>query len=131
MLRPRGSKERKERQAALAARFDAEPLVAGGSVVVYRGAFGLADWGIQRQQLPIKVTTTIIEGGDHRWSPSTGRGEARELTLQRVDLREIAAGVVIAAPLAAHKAEAATGVRIAGSAPAQVDDRGEILPLLQ
>jgi hypothetical protein len=38
---------------------------------------------------------------------------------------------VIAAPLAAHKAEAATGVRIAGSAPAQVDDRGEILPLLQ
>jgi hypothetical protein len=66
MLRPRGGKERKERQAALAARFDAEPLVAGGSVVVYRGAFGLADWGIQRQQLPIKVTTTIIEGGDHR-----------------------------------------------------------------
>ena len=62
---------------------------------------------------------------------SAGRGEPRELKLQRVDLCQVAAGVVVAASLAASEPEPAARVCVAGPAPAQVDDRREVLPLLQ
>ena len=57
--------------------------------------------------------------------------EPRELKLQRIDLRQVAAGVVVAASLAASEPEGAARVCVAGSAPAQVDHRCEVLPLLQ
>ena len=59
------------------------------------------------------------------------QSEPRELTLQRVDLCQVAAGVVVAATLAASKPEPAGRVSVARSAPAQVDDCREVLPLLQ
>jgi hypothetical protein len=62
---------------------------------------------------------------------SAGRGEPRELKLHRVDLCQVAAGVVVAASLAASAPEGAARVCVAGLAPAQVDDRREVLPLLQ
>ena len=60
-----------------------------------------------------------------------GRGEPRELKLHRVDLCQVAAGVVVAASLTAPEPEGAARVCVAGPAPAQVDDRREVLPLLQ
>ena len=62
---------------------------------------------------------------------SAGRGEPRELKLHRVDLCQVAAGVVVAASLAASEPEPAARVCVAGPAPTQVDDRREVLPLLQ
>jgi hypothetical protein len=59
------------------------------------------------------------------------QSEARELTLQRVDLCQVAAGVVVAASLAAAEPEPTGRVSVARPVPAQVVDRREILPLLQ
>src|SRR5262245_20579836 len=59
-----------------------------------------------------------------------GRQPAEQL-LHRVDFREIAARVVITAYLPASQLEAAPRVNIACSRAAQVNDRGEILLLLE
>src|SRR5262245_61566245 len=62
---------------------------------------------------------------------STRRGEPRELKLQCVDFCQVAAGVMVAAALAASEPEPAARVGVAGPASAQVDDRCEVLPLPQ
>jgi hypothetical protein len=62
---------------------------------------------------------------------SAGRSEPRELKLQRIDLCQVAAGVVVAASLAASEPEPVARVGVAGPAPTQVDDRREVLPLPQ
>src|SRR5687768_4605634 len=72
---------------------------------------------------------------DFRWRVEAYRfpfgREPRKLPLQPVDLCEVSACVMVAAPLTAPEPEAAAGVLVAGSASAQVDDCGEVLPLLQ
>ena len=67
----------------------------------------------------------------HGGSRSARRGQPRELALQYVDLCEIAVDVVIAASLPVSEPETAARVRVAGAYAAQVDDRCEVLPLLQ
>src|SRR5712671_3516066 len=59
------------------------------------------------------------------------RSQPSELALQRVDLCKVAAGVVVAASLAASESEATARVFVTGAVSAQVDDRREVLPLLQ
>src|SRR4051812_30445828 len=55
--------------------------------------------------------------------------QPRELALHRIELREVAAQVVLAAALARHGLEAAAREGVAGGAAAQVDDRGQVLLL--
>ena len=62
---------------------------------------------------------------------SAGGGEPRELPLQHVDLCQVAAGIVIAASLAASEPKPAARVCVAGAASAQVDNCREVLTLLQ
>jgi hypothetical protein len=73
-------------------------------------------------------TASIISVGRTRTSVS--RSQPSELTLQRVDLCKIAAGVVVAAKLAASQSEAPACVSVTGAVSAQVDDRREVLLLL-
>ena len=61
---------------------------------------------------------------------SLSRRQPSELTLQRVDLCEVAAGVVVAAALAASESEAPACVSVTGAVSAQVDDRREVLLLV-
>src|SRR6266851_5841391 len=61
--------------------------------------------------------------------PGLGGGEPRELPLHAVDPRQVTGHVVVAAPLAPGDAEAAPGEVVAGTRPAQVDDRGQVLLL--
>src|SRR5712671_3695992 len=61
--------------------------------------------------------------------PGLGDGEPRELPLHAVDPRQVTGHVVVAAPLARGDAEAAPGEVVAGTRPAQVDDRGQVLLL--
>jgi hypothetical protein len=62
---------------------------------------------------------------------SASRSQPSELTLQRVDLCKGAAGVVVAAVLAASESEAPACVSVTGAVSAQVDDRREVLPLMR
>jgi len=61
---------------------------------------------------------------------SVSRSQPSKLTLQRVDLCKVVAGVVVAASLAASESEAPARIFVAGAVSAQVDDRREVLPLL-
>jgi hypothetical protein len=65
-----------------------------------------------------------------RTRTAVSRSQPSELTLQRVDLRKVATGVVVAASLAASESEAPACVSVTGAVSAQMDDRGEVLPLL-
>src|SRR5437870_186356 len=58
-------------------------------------------------------------------------GHPRELTLHRVDLPEIALHVVIATFLGGSQSKSPTRVRVARPGAAQVDDRCQILLLLE
>src|SRR6059036_1252258 len=62
---------------------------------------------------------------------SAAGGERREDALHRVDLREIAAEVVLAAALAAARPEAMLGIGVARCRATQMDDRSEVLLLLK
>ena len=62
---------------------------------------------------------------------SASRSQPSELTLQRVDLCKVAARVVVAASLAGSESEAPARVSVTGAVSAQMDDRCEVLPLLQ
>jgi hypothetical protein len=66
-----------------------------------------------------------------RTRTSVSRSQPGELSLQRVDLCKVAAGVVVSASLAASESEALARVSVSGTVSAQVDDRCEVLPLLQ
>src|SRR5439155_19197296 len=60
-----------------------------------------------------------------------GGRQPEEQPLQLVDAREVAADVVVAAPLAGRQAEATPCVVVARPGSAQVDDGGQILLLLE
>src|SRR6266513_772716 len=66
-----------------------------------------------------------------RTRTSVSRSQPSELALQRVDLCQVAAGVVVAASLAASDSEAQARVFVTGTVSAKMDDRREVLPLLQ
>src|SRR5437016_8042367 len=63
--------------------------------------------------------------------PSAAGGERREDAIHRVDLREVAAEVVLAAALAGARLEATLGVGVARCRATQVDDRSQVLLLLK
>jgi hypothetical protein len=86
-------------------------------------------WTVQRGPDRAEVAASTTSFGRTRTSVS--RSQPSELTLQRVDLCKVAAGVVVAASLAASESEAPARVSVTGAVSAQVDDRREVLPLLQ
>src|SRR4030095_7988839 len=62
---------------------------------------------------------------------SVSRSEPSELALQGVDLCEVVARIVVSASLADSESEAPARVAVSGTVSAQVDDRREVLPLVQ
>ena len=60
-----------------------------------------------------------------RMRTSVSRSQPSDLTLQRVDLCKVAAGVVVAASLAASESETPARVSVTCAVSAQVDDRRE------
>src|SRR5213594_4310011 len=58
-------------------------------------------------------------------------GHSRELSLQAIDSRKVARDVVVAALLAGRQPEGAARVDVARAGAAQVDDRGQVLLLLE
>jgi hypothetical protein len=65
-----------------------------------------------------------LSGASRRTQPS-------KLTLQRVDPRQVAPRVVIAASLAGFESEPAPRVSLTSTLAAQVNDRRKVLPLVQ
>jgi hypothetical protein len=61
----------------------------------------------------------------------TRSGQSCKLTLQQVDLCDVAAHVVVAASLTGTESEPTACVRVANAGPAQVDEGGEVLALLE
>jgi hypothetical protein len=98
-----------------------------------RNAGAMADMRVDHDigRTPHETVRAVQGFAPSSESRSAGRGEPRELKLHRVDLCQVVAGVVVAASLAASEPESAARVCVAGLAPAQVDDRREVLPLLQ
>src|SRR2546422_9007564 len=60
-----------------------------------------------------------------------GGRQPGELSLQRVDMRKVAADVVVATALPGRQPEPASRVGVARSGATQVDDGGQVLLLLQ
>src|SRR5574339_917658 len=87
------------------------------------------------RRYPSEVSSPAgVDGGTTslgRTRTSASRSQPNELTLQRVDLRKVASGIVVAASLAAFESEATACVSVTDAVSAQVDDRREVLPLLQ
>ena len=91
---------------------------------------------------PCRATATTLSSARCCWSRrgaaassdprgSAGGREPREPSLRRIDSREVAAHVVVAAPLAGGQSEPPPGVGVSRSLAAQVDHGGEILLLPQ
>src|SRR2546428_3568800 len=74
---------------------------------------------------------TLVPRGAARCRRPPGARQPGELSLQHVDVSEVTSDVVVAAVLAGMEAEAASCVGVARAGSAQVDDRGEILLLLE
>src|SRR5438093_12655329 len=84
---------------------------------------------------PLIVNVTIVRPPacyvETRTRALPGRRQAHELPFQRVDLCQVAADVVVAAPLAGGQPEAAARVGVARPAATEMDDGGQILFLLE
>src|SRR3989454_7206730 len=74
---------------------------------------------------------TLVPRGAARCRRLPGARQPGELSLQHVDVSEVTSDVVVAAVLAGMEAEAASCVGVARAGSAQVDDRSEILLLLE
>src|SRR5207247_5914052 len=84
---------------------------------------------------PLIVNVTIVRPPacyvETRTRALPGRRQAHELPFQRVDLCQVAADVVVAAPLAGGQPEAAPRVGVARPGAAEMDDGGQILLLAE